>query len=298
MRLALYAVVFAGCSIHHRSGDLGDAGDDGSTDTTRDDGRVPDAPPDAPTDGGGIGGIPGLALWLNGGVGVTHDATTGLVSAWADQSPNHNDAAPANDQNAPTYVAQSIHQQPGIHFGVVGTPELTIASSPSLNWGVGDFVIEVVVEFKNPPPIGVQNPDATPCFYLKGPSPASGNGLSGVGLFGNSEGGAGASGRIGAQNGIPRTVRVLSALNNGTPHVIALHRNGDTLELRVDGASVATTTGAKGIDISSDQAAEIGSLLGGQAFRVDGDIDEIIAVAGTNLHLNEVETYLTTKYGL
>jgi len=296
MRLAfVYAVVLAGCSIHHRSGDLGDAGDDGSTDG-RGDGQLADAPPDGDL---GIGNVPGLALWLNGGAGVTHDGQN-RVSGWADQSPNHNDAAPANDQNAPTYVAQSIHQQPGIHFGVIGTPQLTIASSPSLNWGTGDFVIEVVVEFKNAPPIGQPSPDSTPCFYQKGPSPASGNGTTGVALFGNSEGGAGASGRIGQANGIPRGVRVLSPLNDGTPHVIALRRNGDTLELRVDGASAATATGAKNIDIDTDNTASIGSLLGGQAFRVDGDIDEVIAVtgAGATSHLGVVESYLKSKYGL
>jgi hypothetical protein len=297
MRLAfVYAVVLAGCSIHHRSDELGDAGDDGSTDAPPDV-HVVDTPTDG--DGGGIGNVPGLVLWLDGGRNLDHDGQN-RVSKWADQSGNHNDAAPATDQNAPTYVAQSIHQQPGVHFGVIGTPQLTIAGSPSLNWGTGDFVVEVVVEFKNAPPLGQATPDSTPCFYQKGPSPASGNGTAGVAMLGNSEGGAGASGRIGQTNGIPRGVRVLSPLNNGMPHVIALRRNGDTLELRVDGVAAATTTGVKTIDVDTDNSASIGSLLGGQAFRVDGDIDEVIAVTGTGAtsHLGVVETYLMTKYGL
>ena len=294
MRLAfVYAVVLAGCSIHHRSDELGDAGGDGFPPP---DGRVGDTPPDGDS---GIGNVPGLVLWLDGGHGLDHDGQN-RVSKWADRSGNRNDAAPASDQNAPTYVAQSIHQQPGVHFGVVGTPQLTIAGSPSLNWGTGDFVVEVVVEFKNAAPLGQATPDSTPCFYQKGPSPASGSGTNGVGLFGNSEGGAGASGRIGQANGIPRGVRVLSPLNTGTPHVIALRRNGDTLELRVDGTSAATATGAKNIDVDTDNNASIGSLLGGQAFRVDGDIDEVIAVsgAGATSHLGDVESYLMTKYGL
>jgi hypothetical protein len=290
MRLGLMCVfVLVGCSIHHRSDELGDAATDGPSDGEHG---------DAPSDGGGIGGVPGLALWLNGGDGVTHD-NQNAVSRWADQSGNHNDAVPPNDQNAPTYVAQSIDHQPGIHFGLLGTPLLSVAGSPSLNWGTGDFVVEVVVAFKNPPPIGVQNPDATPCFFQKGPSPASGNGTAGVALFGNSEAGAGASGRIG-QNTTTRAVHVVSPLDTGAPHMIALRRNGDTLELRVDGAAVNTTTGAKNIDITTDNSASIGSLLGGAAFRVDGDIDEIIAVAGAGAtsHLDVVESYLQSKYGL
>jgi hypothetical protein len=72
------------------------------------------------------------------------------------------------------------------------------------------------------------------------------------------------------------------------------------LELRIDGAPAAAVTGATGIDTSTDVPAVIGSLAGGSVFRVDGDIDEIIAVegAGATTHLGVVEDYLTTKYGL
>src|SRR5262245_43000562 len=200
----VYVALLAGCSIHHRSDELGDASSDGTGDGPGD-GRHEDAP----SDGGGIGGVPGLVLWLNGGDGVTHDPATNRVSRWADQSGNHNDAAPTADGNAPTYVAQSINHQPGIHFGVIGIPNLTIADSSSLKWGTGDFVVEVVVTFKNP--IGLNNPDGTPCFFAKAAS-TTGTG-SGISLFGNSEAGAGASGRIASSNGTAaRSVRVLGPL--------------------------------------------------------------------------------------
>jgi hypothetical protein len=292
MRVGLgfvYVSLLAGCSIHHRSDELGDAGTDGEGI----DGMLADAPSDS---GGGIGGVPGLVLWLNGGAGVTHDPATNRVSRWADQSGNRNDAVPPGDGNAPTYAAQSINHQPGVHFGLIGIPNLTIADSSSLKWGTGDFVVAAVVTFKNP--IGLNNPDGTPCFFAKAAN-ATGVG-NGITLLGNSEAGAGASGRIAQSNGTARSVRVLAPLNNGTPHAIALRRNADILELRVDGAVAATTTGAKSIDISTDQAAAIGSLFGGQAFRVDGDIDEVVAVTGTGAtsHLGVVESYLIAKYGL
>src|SRR5262245_31575436 len=72
-----YVALLVGGSMHHRSDELGDGAIDG--------------PGDGRSGDGGVGGVPGLVLWLNGGAGVTHDQAN-RVSRWADQSGNQNEA--------------------------------------------------------------------------------------------------------------------------------------------------------------------------------------------------------------
>lgn len=57
----------------------------------------------------------GLLLWLRADVGVTQDSN-GVVSAWADQSGNSNDAFQGTASQAPTEVAAGINGQPVIRF--------------------------------------------------------------------------------------------------------------------------------------------------------------------------------------
>ena len=59
--------------------------------------------------------VSGLRLWLNGDAGVTHDSS-GLVSVWADQSGNTNNATQSNGSQQPTIVSNAINAHPVIHF--------------------------------------------------------------------------------------------------------------------------------------------------------------------------------------
>jgi hypothetical protein len=291
-QVAFVLLALVGCSIQHRSDDLGDAGttnppDDGAV-VVPPDGKDLDAPD--PFD---VRDVPGLRIWLDGAQGVTKDAQN-RVTKWADQSGNANDAA-AGDNNRPDFVASSFGTLPAIHFGTVRMPLLAIKDAPTLRWGADDYLLEVVAKFTNNPQ---SNGDGMPCLFAKGVQGA------GVALFGNREGstgsgsgGPGATGRN-ASTVTSRVVRSTGALNDGKPHVIALRRQGNTLDLRVDGAVAATTNNVDTLNVDTQSAVQIGALFGGTAFRLDGEIAEVIAVVGegSTSHLDQLETYLRAKY--
>jgi len=55
--------------------------------------------------------LSGLSVWLKADAGVTLDGS--IVTAWADQSGNGNNASPAND---PIYIPSLINNKPSINF--------------------------------------------------------------------------------------------------------------------------------------------------------------------------------------
>jgi hypothetical protein len=90
-----------------------------------------------------------------------------------------------------------------------------------------------------------------------------------------------------------------TAYSNGTPHAFAVQRAGSTLDLRVDGASVGTSS-TSDPDVSIPGVpVQIGSG-NGKILRFDGDIAEILAVTGTlsAASRSSLEGYARTKYGL
>src|SRR5256885_697194 len=116
--VAVVAIAGSGCSIHHRSDEIQDAsGQRDSPQGGGHDAKLADAKVN------GVKDVPGLVLWLDGTAGITRDAID-RVSRWADQSGQGNDAVAAQAANRPMFVAGSINQQPGIHFGLDGTPQL------------------------------------------------------------------------------------------------------------------------------------------------------------------------------
>jgi hypothetical protein len=290
---ALVLVALAGCSIKHRSDDIIDAPPgtiDPDANVNPDTGKPPDAPD--PFD---VREVPGLVIWLDGAQGVTKD-NSNRVSRWADQSGAGNDAVAPSETTRPEFVSNSMNGQPAIKFGVNRQPQLSMKDAESLRWGTDDFVLIVVTKFQNNPNSDV---DGVGTLVSKG-----GNG-SGFGLFGNLDGGpigtgsGGSTGRV-AQVANSRVVRAPGEFNNGKPHVIALRRVEDVLELRVDSGVAAMVTGANNISVNTTSAVLIGSLAGGQFARLDGDIAEVIAVVGeaTVTHIDQLESYLLDRYGL
>lgn len=71
------------------------------------------------TGNGGSAWVPtdigGCVLWLRSDLGVTKDGSS-LVSLWADQSGNGNDAAQATAIRRPIWTANQLNGQPGIMF--------------------------------------------------------------------------------------------------------------------------------------------------------------------------------------
>ncbi len=91
-----------------------------------------------------------LALWLEASsANVTVSA--GKVGVWKDLSKNHNDAV--NNQGGPVVDSVVVNQRDAVHF--VGSARLKIADATSLQLGIDQFDIEVVVKVT-----------ATPCYFF------------------------------------------------------------------------------------------------------------------------------------
>ncbi len=278
-----------------------DSGKDGS-DGAIDDGSSNDAVSDAGNDGGSmgdggfdVGNVSGLVLWLDAAKGVTKN-NQNQVSAWADQSSAKNNAAQSTGSLQPVCNASVINGLPAMRFDKGNTigRMLIVTDAASLQWGTGDFLVEVVSRFDNSPSFAG---DGIAAFYFKTGSNA------GVVLVGNAVDtnmmsvAAGITGATGPQDILP----FKGSYNDSAARGYAFHRTGQTLELRVNGAQVGTKAQSSNIDVSvSGNDVFIGSNQNGGNLRMNGDIAEIIAVKGSvsAQDLSSIEAYLKAKYNL
>lgn len=290
------------------SGTVADSGSGGDSGTVADSGR-----PDAGGDGGGftVGGVPGLALWLNASVGVTTGGSaSSKVSAWADQTGNHNNATQSNTNYQPTLVMQGIHSLPTVHFtvttgsqGSFGNMMVVADNNASLDWGTGDFLIEVVGDYTNQ--TTGTSLDSAGTFYSKQTYGGSGGAPLGAGaaLYGNFVLSGGVTlpttGFSGWADQSDYLSSATTGYDDGTARLYAVQRSGTTLSLRLNGVQTDTKTIAS-VDVTSSSGARIGASQDANLFALSGDIAEIIAVQGTisSGDLAGIESYLTGKYGL
>jgi len=124
-------------------------GSDGSTPESGTDASS-DADADADVDAGPWTPkqLGGLALWLDGNVGVVTDpVVSGKVNSWQDQSGNGNDAVSTNTP-FPTTEPALLNGHTVINCGG-NDSSLNIADSPSMLWGTGDFMIALVAKVRN-----------------------------------------------------------------------------------------------------------------------------------------------------
>jgi hypothetical protein len=275
------------------------SGDDGASS----EGGAPATDAGAP-DGSVLGTLTGLALWLDAAKGVTQSG--GAVSAWADQTGHHNDAAQATAALQPTYSAAAVHGLPAVHFdnvasGASAGDEVVIADATSLQWGTGDFYVAVVARFDNNFSSG-KDEQAVACLFSKVIFSASAPGL----LFtGNIVGGIEQVNQVGlgastSLTGPAGWVYTNTAYNDDSPHVFAAQRASGALSLRVDGAAVGSTS-PDADDVSNPGTpVEIGGQNSGIGIRLDGDIAEMLAVGGalSTTDRSSIESYLRSKYGL
>lgn len=281
------------------SAEAGEGGADATTDAS----SPPDAAADAPFDASSVM----IVLWLDAARGLTQSG--GFVSAWADQTSFHNDAAQSTATLQPTLLASGIHGLPVVHFdedtgGSSPTTgagaELDIADALSLQWSTGEFYVAIVGDFDNPLDGGGPEREIG-LFYGKS---QTGSAAPSVSFSGNVSLGIDPSNVQGLalstnfSNG--DWVYTNTAYNDGTPHLFSAQREAGTLQLRVDGAVVASNlalpddVGAIGVPVT------IGSGASGRALRLDGDIAEMLAVKGPIAQSDRaaLEQYLLSKYGL
>ena len=320
--LGLGLVVLCACGGSDSSVGLDGGGDGTTSDVTNpNDGGPPsdsggdvNNQSDSSSDAGGgdagdggsfnVGGVSGLALWLKSDTGVT--AMSGVVSEWADQSGNSNNASESRAGLQPTVLVSGINGLPTIHFasaacanclgGFQGN-DLLINDSPTLEWGTTDFLVEVVARYSNDP-TSVSH-DAFGALYISIYGPPN-TATAGLGLYGNvfkEPNDLATSSAIEAYIwGQPAAISSGAGYNNDLPHVFAIQRVGTTLSVRIDAAAVGSQT------IASADTGKTGGRLGGcenaQAQRLEGDISEVIAVKGTIApsDLTGIEGYLKARY--
>jgi hypothetical protein len=262
-----------------------------------------DAPSDAPTDaqadaldgGWTVTSITGLVLWLDANKGVTTSGSS--ISAWADQSGQSNDAA--SGTATPTLVSSSINSLPAAHFVSSSAQYVTITDATTLQWGTGDYYVAVVAKFDNNPDGGITT--GIGALYTK-----LGSG-SGALFFANDynyalsiDGGTtDVTAGLSSLEDPSTEVQYAASYNDGSPRLYAVMRASGTETLRVNASQVASSTSS--VDVTeSGFNVEIGLMSSLPAAALDGDIAEVIAVKGTlsSTDLTNVESYLTTKYGL
>ncbi len=251
-----------------------------------------DAAIDAPLPDGGISSLSGLVLWLDAAKGITKNGSS--VTAWADQSSAKNDANAA--KVAPAYSASAINKLPAVTFDANTQTGMLVTDSATLQWGTGDYLIEIVSDFTNDPKNG--NSTGMGSFFSKvGKS-------SGIIFFANDydiKSQAISAGLFAAEDQ-NTTLTFASAYNDGTARLYALQRVGNVVNLRVNAAQVATFTESSPVDVSAT-GFDIGiGVFPPQAnfALLNGDIAEVVAIKGatTNNDLAALESYLKTKYAL
>jgi hypothetical protein len=273
-----------------------DSGADSGMDAASDapDDSAMDAASDVMVGDGGILGLQGLVLWLDAAKGVTKN-NNNQVSKWADQSGNSNDAAQGSSTLQPVYNASVINGLPALHFTTSNTgSQLTITDSQTLQWGTGDWLVEVVARFDNTP--STQS-TGWASFYVKPGMNAgvvlTGNAIDPTNMMNPIS--AGVTGAIGPNDYVPAK----ASYNDNTARSYAFRRVGQSLEIRVNGAQVTSKNQSSNIDVSASGInVAIGQYMNGGI--MDGDIAEMVGVKGSisNSDLAIVEAYLKSKYNL
>lgn len=230
-------------------------------------------------------------MWLSADQGVT--ASSNSVVAWADRSTAGNNATQTVAQRQPMLVANVLAGHPVIRFNA---QNMQIADAASLQWGTGDFVIEMVASWKNAT-------SATPGYAMLVSKQSTGSGYPGPSLWGNFAAPS-LDTVLGSQIDTSNYARsTANALNDGVVRVVGARRTGTTLEVRLGGAAAGSATVGT-IDVN---ATGFPMYIGGQPSgatavyqALDGDIAEIVLVKGSvsTADLTDLETYLKTKYGL
>lgn len=305
--------LFFACLIACGGTTVPDGGDDGPSEAISNDGPDGDSATDASKDSADtdaaafeIKNISGLVLWLDGSLGIVQSASR--VSTWADQSGNGNHAAQGTAGLQPAYVATGIGGLPCVHFDAASQTGqvLVVPDSMSLQFGIGDFLLEVVARYDNAPTAMPTIERAAGAFYAKANFKSADE--EGIFFWGNTAASQPVHTNLQAQVSVAWNLASSNdSYNDATGRVIGLRRTGSILELRASGAAVGSSTYTKmSIDVSAPGIPLNIGATGGQGYpeaslsRLDGDICEVIAVKGSISanDLSGIEKYLAAKYKL
>lgn len=243
------------------------------------DAGLTDSPGDA-TDGGfAPSSLAGLVAWFRADVGVTLHGTA--VAMWADGSTYKNYLGPYAGQV--TVKANAVGGHAALAFD--GNSGLAAYATSGLDWGTADYVVAMVASATSCGGSG------TVCwFWEELPDDAADVGVALAGF-------AGATGYS------PAAIDYDNVQSPGVPyggfHVLAAHRTGSTLEIRVDGTVTASGADAADMaDIVGEPSTYVGeSAIGGGS--LTGAIAEIVVASGVSPQdVSNLEGYLMARYGL
>lgn len=253
----------------------------------------------------------GIVVWLDGSDHNDSSKVTldmgGRVAKWKDLSSSNNDATPYPQASPRIRMGVFSNGKDALQFADNnGTnPGLVqITDKQSLEWGMGDFFVAMVMRSFNTP-AGQDEYGGYAVLWnkSKGPWPYYGHGMTAnVPTGGNQPylfGGVKSPADLNPPPGAVST----QVINDGTFHRIAMRRtSGTTMTVWVDGQSTVKMS----IDNVSSDAAGADLNIGGYHGNVlvnaplKGDIAEIVAVKGaiTDPDVATLDGYFKTKYGL
>jgi hypothetical protein len=240
----------------------------------------------------------GLSLWLKPDAGLT--SSGGNVTAWADQTPNHNDASPGS--TPPTVITGGLSGYSAVHFDGSGNNYLAIADNLSLR--PNTYTILAVAK---------ENSIGSSQFLISRPYRSSGifGGWTSPFISYSAMLDQDSSTYLGSY--VTTTGGTID--NNGAnsydtnrPHEFSWSYDGTSQKAYYDGhATPSTSTATTGnIDYSGGSAnLTIGihsstDLRGSDSEPLNGDVYEILVYnrALTNAEKQQAEVYLANKYGL
>lgn len=236
-----------------------------------------------------------LAFWYTPG-----SLASGAITSWKDEGPNANDAVA--DLTACQYqpdVGQGPNGLKAAEFAATTQARcVKIPDAASLKWGTGDYLVVVVAKYTNSLAGGVARGAGT--FYSKG------TGSTGIALIGNYSSDLTTPIETTLMTTFTTTRlkgSTLTPYNDGAWRIYGVRRKGQTVELYVNSTTPENTVGFATADVSSDQAAYIGRLLGpgNTTYFLEGAIAEMIGAGKapiTDQERDGIFAYLKAKYKL
>jgi len=218
--------------------------------------------------------LPSLALWLDGGVGVT-SGVGNKVSKWADQSGNGNDATQQSATLQPILNTGAINNRDALYFDATGSPVALNVASPNNASMAGDFTVMVVYK------AAIPTTTAGDLFRAEAASTTDA-------LLQVSPPNVMASVTVGGSGKYAQAPQAI--FGDGKPHYVGMRRSAAKLEVLADGASAS---------VVSPPAGDVGGkfIIGGQ---IKGPIAEVVLSTGTvdDTALGLLNAYLKKKYAL
>jgi hypothetical protein len=220
--------------------------------------------------------VSGLRLWLDAGQGVTADGS-GYVSAWADQSPNGNNAAQSSSGSRPQKITGAINGEPALRFD--GSNDfLTVGNIASLTNPNFTYVV-----------VGAFNSTSGDMAFL---SRDEGGGNTNKWIYWYNS----TAMKLHLNPGNANIASAAFTRSSGVYRTFMLTKNSTSYVHYLDGISGGTVTNSTTLP-SPDTDFRIGQAESN--FYLNGDIAEILVYdhALSAVERHEVEAYLEAKYG-